>query len=52
MLTRKHFIKMAKQVANLEDRNLAKCWANGYIELGQNSNPNFDKERFLKACNL
>jgi hypothetical protein len=54
-MSKKHFIKLAqifrKYNLNVENSQGKDILAD-IIELCENENPNFDKERFLKACGV
>jgi len=52
-MSKKHFISAAKLISALADEgkiNEANAAANVIINM--NDNPNFDKVKFLRACNI
>ena len=54
MITKKHFIRAAALVNEMrvKDPQGAKVIADGFILLFKESNPAFQKQKFLKACGL
>lgn len=50
-MTKKHFIAVAKMIAELEDRKEADYLAIWFAEFFKKYNPRFDDEKFLSACN-
>lgn len=51
-MTKRHFIRAAEIVADIEDRKLALQVASYYIQLFRAYNDRFDTDRFLTACGL
>jgi len=51
-MTKKHFVMAAGQIAMIENIESRKQAANVIIFMGYELNPRFNKEVFLKACNL
>jgi len=53
-MTKKHFIALARIFSkyNLDVHSIGKEIFWDIVELCENENPNFDKERFLKACGV
>jgi hypothetical protein len=53
-MTKKHFIAMAKVIAQLakEDKRRAQNSADDFMKLAKQINPRFDRVRFLTACGL
>ena len=47
-MSRKHFVSAAQIIKIEQDRIAARKMAELIIQM--NENPNFDRERFLKAC--
>ena len=52
IMTKKHFIQVAKDIAALANRKTAKMHAEFNAALFAKANPRFDKARFFKACGL
>lgn len=52
MMTRKHYIKFARMIAEMLDRSEARRMAFALCEEFGADNPRFDRSRFLKACGL
>ena len=51
-MTRKHFIAMAREIANMQDRNAAKTVALAFAQVAGSVNPRFDFNRFYIACGV
>lgn len=51
-MSRKHFIKIAKIIARVEDIRVREYLASEFCDLCRAENPNFDKLRFLRACGV
>ncbi len=52
-MTRKHFIELAKMVAALDVVPFIRCdIAEGIARVCAQTNPLFDRDRFLKACGV
>ncbi len=54
-MTRKHFIQFANEIKNLVRQGKfreAEAAAAMVVNVGFTANPNFDKNKFLKACAL
>jgi hypothetical protein len=52
MMTRKHYIKFAKALANLKDQLLTLSeYEEALCEIFEEDNPNFDRDRFIEAIN-
>lgn len=51
-MTKKHFIRAAEIVRDIEDRQRALNVASYFLVLFREFNERFDTARFLKACNL
>lgn len=52
IMSKKHFIDFAKEIANLPDRDDARVAADVVIAVALRHNVNFNTERFLAACDL
>lgn len=62
MMTKKDFVAVAKQVKSDLDRAVreqdillahsAEHAANNFADLAKKDNPNFDRDRFLRACGI
>jgi hypothetical protein len=52
MLTRKHFQAQAEIIKLIKNRTMRYVAADMAIKMFEKENPRFDKDRFLKACNL
>lgn len=52
MTTRKHFELAAKTISRIEDPEERRRMAEFNADLFAKSNPNFDRERFLRAAGL
>jgi hypothetical protein len=51
-MTKKHFIAMAKEIAQMSDRKSARVAAEAFAQVAQTVNPRFDQARFLTACGV
>ena len=51
-MTRKHFVAMAREIANMQDRNAAKTVAQAFAQVAGSVNPRFDFNRFYIACGV
>ncbi len=52
MMTRKHYVKFARMIAEMLDRVEARRMAEALCEEFSTDNPRFDRSRFLTACGL
>lgn len=52
MLTRKHFKAIAETVSKISDPKTREDAARTQAAICAESNPNFDLDRFLAACNV
>jgi hypothetical protein len=50
-MTRKHFIRMANIIREVECPNVRNHLAREFADFCREMNPNFDRARFLEACN-
>jgi hypothetical protein len=51
-MTRKHFIAMAREIAEMPDRESARIAAQAFAAVARTVNSRFDTERFLTACGV
>jgi hypothetical protein len=52
-MTKKHFIAAAKLISALADQGkISEANAAANVVICMNDNPAFDKEKFLRACNI
>jgi hypothetical protein len=51
-MTRKHFVAMAKEIAQMPDRKSAKIAAEAFAQVARSVNPRFDFGRFFTACGV
>jgi hypothetical protein len=51
-MTRKHFIAMAKEIAQMADRKSARVAAEAFAQVARSVNSRFDTNRFLTACGV
>jgi uncharacterized protein (DUF2342 family) len=51
-MTRKHFIAMAKEIAQMTDRKSARIAAEAFAQVARGVNSRFDTNRFLTACGV
>ena len=51
-MTRKHFIAMAREIAEMPDRKSAKIAAEAFAQVARSVNPRFDFNRFYTACGV
>lgn len=51
-MQKRHFVAAAKQVKEIEDRQLAFVVAHNFAVLFSSFNPLFDRFRFMSACGL
>ena len=52
-MSKKHFIAAAKLISALADQGkVSEANAAANVVIRMNDNPAFDKEKFLKACNI
>jgi hypothetical protein len=51
-MTRKHFVAMAKEIAQMPDRKSARIAAEAFAQVARSVNPRFDSGRFLTACGV
>ncbi len=51
-MTKKHFIAMAKEIAQMADRKSARIAAEAFAQLARSVNQIFDQARFLTACGV
>jgi hypothetical protein len=51
-MTRKHFVAMAKEIAQMADRKSARIAAEAFAQVAQSVNPRFDQAKFLTACGV
>jgi len=51
-MTRKHYIKFARMIAEMLDRDEAQRFAFALCEEFSLDNPRFSRHRFLTACGL
>lgn len=51
-MTRKHFIAMANEIAQMPDRASARIAAEAFAQVARAVNSRFDTQRFLTACGV
>ena len=51
-MTRKHFIAMAQEIAQMTDRKSARIAAEAFSQVARSVNSRFNTERFLTACGV
>lgn len=51
-MTKRHFIRLAEEIANIEDRELAWQVAKIFARMCREFNPRFNREKFMAACGL
>jgi hypothetical protein len=51
-MTRKHFIAMAQEIAQMADRKSARIAAEAFAQVARAVNPRFDFNRFYTACGV
>ena len=51
-MTKKHFIAMAKEIAQMPDRKSARVAAEAFAQVARLVNPRFDQTKFLTACGV
>lgn len=51
-MSRKHFIDFANEIAAMENRKEAKAAAEMVATVAHRHNGNFDRNRFMTACNI
>jgi hypothetical protein len=51
-MTRKHFIAMAKEIAQMEDRKSARIAAEAFAQVARAVNSRFNFDRFYTACGV
>ena len=51
-MTRKHFVAMAQEIAQMPDRKSAKIAAEAFAQVARSVNPRFDFNRFYTACGV
>jgi hypothetical protein len=51
-MTRKHFIAMAKEIAQMPDRKSARIAAEAFAQVASSANPRFNFDRFYTACGV
>jgi len=51
-MTRKHFVAMAQEIAQMPDRESARIAAEAFAAVARTVNSRFDTERFLTACGV
>jgi hypothetical protein len=51
-MSKKHFIELAKQIATIKGKAARESAANAVANACKEFNPNFDVDRFLKACGV
>jgi hypothetical protein len=51
-MTKKHFIAMAKEIAQMADRKSARIAAEAFAQVARSVNPRFDQAKFLTACGV
>lgn len=49
-MTKKHFIYMARRIKEVEDKKTKEALIAFCVQLSTEFNPNFDKDRFIFAC--
>jgi hypothetical protein len=51
-MTRKHFVAMAREIAEMPDRKSARTVAEAFAQVARSVNSRFDTQRFLTACGV
>jgi hypothetical protein len=51
-MTKKHFVAIAREIAQMSDRKSARIAAEAFAQVAQSTNPRFDQARFLTACGV
>ena len=51
-MTRKHFIAMAREISEMQDRKAARIVAEAFAQVARAVNPRFDFGRFYTACGV
>ena len=51
-MTKKHFVAIAREIAQMSDRKSARIAAEAFAPVAQSNNPSFDQARFLSACGV
>ena len=51
-MTRKHFIAMAREIAQMPDRKSARVAAEAFAQVAYAVNPRFNFNRFYTACGI
>ena len=51
-MTRKHFVAMAQEIAQMPDRKSARIAAEAFAQVACAVNPRFDFDRFYTACGV
>ena len=51
-MTRKHFVAMAREIAQMSDRKSARIAAEAFSQVARAVNPRFDQTKFLTACGV
>ena len=51
-MSRKHFVAMAKQIKEMQDRQSARIAAEAFASVASAVNPRFDFNRFYTACGV
>lgn len=51
-MSRKHFIAMAREIAQMPDRKSARIAAEAFAHVAHAVNPRFDYSRFYAACGV
>ena len=51
-MSRKHFVAMAKEIADMQDRKSARIAAEAFAHVAAAVNPRFDFNRFYSACGV
>jgi hypothetical protein len=51
-MTKKHFIAMAKEIAQMPDRKSARTAAEAFAQVARSVNTRFDQAKFLDACGV
>ena len=51
-MTRKHFIAMAREISEMQDRKSARIAAEAFAAVASAINPRFNFSRFYTACGV
>jgi hypothetical protein len=51
-MTRKHFIAMAKEISQMQDRKAARTVAEAFAQVASSVNSRFNFDRFYTACGV